>query len=94
VRVRVPPVRMWATGPSRRRVMRCPANGMPTLMPWLPRLTFPDAFTVRSSSMAGPVAGGSGGCPAGVAPEAISRPMSVRSSRDGRVLIRCPSSRT
>jgi hypothetical protein len=59
------------TGPSRRSVTRCPASGRPTLIMWLPRLTLPEAFTVRSTSVTSPDAGGNGGGPAGLAPAAV-----------------------
>ena len=54
----------------------------------------PDALTVRSISMIPPEGGGSGGAPAGTAPLARSRARSLASSRDGRVLIRCPPAST
>ena len=41
VRTMTPAARTWATEPSRRRVMRCPASGSPALMTWSPRLTLP-----------------------------------------------------
>jgi hypothetical protein len=66
VRMMTPAARTWATGPSRRRVMRCPASGSPALMTWSPRLTLPDAFTVRSTSVTSPAAAGSGGGPVGL----------------------------
>ena len=94
VRTRTPPARTWATGPSSRSVTRCPASGSPALITWSPRLTLPEAFTVRSTSITSPAAGGSGGGPAGRAPAAARRARSRASSRDGRVLIRWPSSRT
>jgi hypothetical protein len=53
VRTRTPPARMWATGPSSRRVTRCPVSGSPALMMWSPRLTLPEAFTVRSARQRG-----------------------------------------
>jgi hypothetical protein len=53
-----------------------------------PRLTLPEAFTVRSTSITAPDAGGSGGGPAGRAPAAVRRARSRASSRDGRVLTR------
>ena len=59
-----------------------------------PRLTLPDAFTVRSTSVTSPAAGGRGGGPAGWAPAAARRARSRASRRDGRVLIRWPPSRT
>jgi hypothetical protein len=40
-------------------------------MTWLPRLTLPEAFTVRSTSVTSPDAGGNGGGPAGLAPAAV-----------------------
>jgi hypothetical protein len=43
----------------------------PALMTWLPRLTLPEAFTVRSTSVTSPDAGGNGGGPAGLAPAAV-----------------------
>jgi hypothetical protein len=46
----VPPDRMWAMGPSSRSVTRCPASGIPALIRRSPRLTLPEAFTVRSTS--------------------------------------------
>ena len=61
---------------------------------WSPRLTLPEALTVRSTSVTSPDAGGSGGGPAGRAPAAARRARSRASSRDGRVLMRCPPSRT
>jgi hypothetical protein len=73
-----------ATGPSSRSVTRCPASGSPTLIMWLPRLTLPEAFTVRSTSITSPDVGGSGGGPAGRAPAAARRARSRASSRDGR----------
>jgi hypothetical protein len=48
---------MWATGPSSRRVTRCPASGSPALTMRSPRLTLPEAFTVRSASVTSPDAG-------------------------------------
>jgi hypothetical protein len=63
-------------------------------MTWLPTLMFPDALTVRSTSMTAPEGGGSGGAPAGTAPFARSRARSLASSREGRVLIRCPAAST
>ena len=66
VRARTPPARTWTTGPSSRRVTRCPASGSPALMMRSPRLTLPEAFTVRSTSVTSPDAGGSGGGPAGL----------------------------
>jgi hypothetical protein len=42
-------------------------------MMWSPRLTLPEAFTVRSTSMTSPDAGGSGAGPAGRAPDAARR---------------------
>ena len=51
--------------PSRRRVIRCPANWYPTLT-WAPaRLASPAALMVRSTSMAVPLPAGSGGSQAG-----------------------------
>jgi hypothetical protein len=85
VRARTPPARTWATGPSNRSVTRCPASGRPALTMRSPRLTLPDAFTVRSTSITSPDAGGSEGGPAGCAPAAVRRARSRASSRDGRV---------
>jgi hypothetical protein len=67
VRARTPLATTWATGPSSRRVTRCPASGCPALTMRSPRLTLPDAFTVRSTSTTSPDAGGSSGGPAGCA---------------------------
>jgi hypothetical protein len=76
-----PLARTWATGPSRRKVTRCPASGSPALTTRSPRLTLPDAFTVRSTSITSPDAGGSGGGPAGCAPAAVRRARSRAPSR-------------
>lgn len=81
-------------GPSSRTVTRCPASGDPALMTRLPTLMLPDALTVRSISMIPPEGGGNGEAPAGTAPLAASRARSLASSRDGRVLIRCPPAST
>src|SRR5262249_11939252 len=51
-------------------------------------------LTVRSISMIRPEGGGSGGAPAATARLARSRARSLASSRDGRVLIRCPPAST
>jgi hypothetical protein len=58
----MPPDKMWASGPSRRTVIRCPARGKPALITWSP---FPEALTVRSTSTTAPAGGGSGGGPGG-----------------------------
>jgi hypothetical protein len=68
-----------------------PGQRSPALTMWSPRLTLPDAFTVRSTSVTSPAAGGSGGGPAGCAPAAVRRARSRASRRDGRVLMRWPS---
>jgi hypothetical protein len=52
---------MRETGPSSRSVTLCPASGSPALMMWSPRLTLPEAFTARSTSVTSPDAAGSGG---------------------------------
>ena len=54
VRTRTPPDRTWATGPSSWRVTRCPASGSPAVRMRSPRLTLPEALTVRSTSITSP----------------------------------------
>src|SRR5487761_383191 len=51
-RTRTPEARTRATGPSSRSVTRCPASGSPALMMRSPRLTLPDALTVRAQEQA------------------------------------------
>jgi hypothetical protein len=77
-----------------RSVTRCPASGEPTPTCRSARLTRPAALTVRSTSITAPSPAGSGEGPAGRAPLAASRDSSVAPSREGRVLIRAPSSST
>src|SRR5258706_13211093 len=73
--------------------MRCPASGSPALMTWSPRLTLPDAFTVRSTSVTSPAAGGSGGGPAGWAPDAGRRGRGRGAGRGGRGFVPGPAGR-
>ena len=77
-----------------RSVTRCPASGEPTLTCWSARLIRPVALTVRSTSITAPVAGGQRRGPAGRAPLAAQPGQVSVPSRDGRVLIRAPSSST
>ena len=65
VRIRTPPARTWATGPSSSRVRRCPAPE-PGADHVVGEADVARAFTVRSTSIASPDAAGSGGGPRAV----------------------------